>query len=264
MDKMSAITIYRSVIPTFEELPPEDFKTLVLAYWHYAFDGEEPTGLSIYQKALFESLRANIDASNKRRVEAAERKKESREKRKAKLEESISSQSQNVTTCHNLSQDVTECHNLSQDVTVTSQDVTTCHKMSRTNVNVDVDVNENVNVNVDENVNENVNVDVDENVNVDNIKESGEKISPQPSRKKFVKPTLEEVRNYCIERKNNVNPEKFIDFYESKDWYIGKNKMKDWKAAVRTWEGRNSNGYTNSISNRVDVVDTWLTGGAND
>ena len=254
MDKMSAITIYRSVIPTFEELPPEDFKTLVLAYWHYAFDGEEPTGLSIYQKALFESLRANIDASNKRRVEAAERKKESREKRKAKLEESILPQSQDVTTCHNLSQDVTECHKMSQDVTVTSQPVTTCHKMSRTNVNVDV--NEDVNVNE--------NVDVDENVNVDNIKESGGKIPPQTSRKKFIKPTVEEVRNYCIERKNNVNPEKFIDFYEAKDWYIGKNKMKDWKAAVRTWEGRNSNGYTNSISNRVDVVDSWLTGSGND
>lgn len=256
MDKMSAITIYRSVIPTFEELPPDDFKILVLAYWHYAFDGEEPTGLSIYQKALFESLRANIDASNKRRVEAAERKKESREKRKAKLEESILSQSQDVTRCHNLSQDVTKCHRMSQDVTVTSQPVTTCHKMSRTNVNVDVDVNEDVNVNE--------NVDVDENVNVDNIKESGGKIPPQTSRKNFVKPTVEEVRNYCIERKNNVDPEKFIDFYEAKDWYIGKNKMKDWKAAVRTWEGRNSNGYTNSISNRVDVVDSWLAGGGND
>lgn len=256
MDKMSAITIYRSVIPTFEELPPEDFKTLVLAYWHYAFDGEEPTGLSIYQKALFESLRANIDASNKRRVEAAERKKESREKRKAKLEESILSQSQNVTSCHNLSQDVTECHKMSQDVTVTNQDVTTCHKMSRTNVNVDVDVNENVD--------ENVNADENVNVNVDNKYICGEKISPQTPKKKFVKPTLEEVRNYCLERKNNVNAEKFIDFYEAKDWFIGKNKMKDWKAAVRTWERNTSSGYTNSISNRVDVVDSWLTGGTND
>ena len=247
MNKMNAITIYRSVIPTFEELPPEDFKTLVLAYWHYAFDGEEPTGLAVYQKALFESLRANIDASNKRRIEAAERKKESREKRKAKLEESLSLPSQNVTTCHNLS----------QDVTVTGQAVTTCHKMSRTNVNV----NENVNENVDVNVNE----DVNENVNVDNIYMCGEKFPTQTPRKKFIKPTVEEVREYCLERKNNVNPEKFIDFYESKDWYIGKNKMKDWKAAVRTWEGRNtSSGYMNTISNRVDVVDSWLTGGGND
>lgn len=52
----------------------------------------------------------------------------------------------------------------------------------------------------------------------------------------FVPPTFEEVRNYCIERNNNVDPERFVDFYSSKGWMVGKNKMKDWKAAVRTWE----------------------------
>lgn len=52
----------------------------------------------------------------------------------------------------------------------------------------------------------------------------------------FKKPTLEEVKEYCIERNNNINPQKFIDFYESKGWMIGKNKMKDWKACIRTWE----------------------------
>ena len=54
----------------------------------------------------------------------------------------------------------------------------------------------------------------------------------------FKKPTLDEVKNYCILRKNNIEAEAFIDFYESKDWLIGKNKMKDWKACVRTWESR--------------------------
>lgn len=54
--------------------------------------------------------------------------------------------------------------------------------------------------------------------------------------KKFKKPTLEEVKKYCRERNNNVDPERFINFYESKGWMVGKNKMKDWKACVRTWE----------------------------
>ena len=54
----------------------------------------------------------------------------------------------------------------------------------------------------------------------------------------FKKPTLDQVKDYCIERNNNVDAEAFLDFYESKDWKIGKNKMKDWKAAVRTWERR--------------------------
>ena len=54
----------------------------------------------------------------------------------------------------------------------------------------------------------------------------------------FKKPTLDEVKNYCILRNNNIDAEAFIDFYESKNFMIGKNKMKDWKAAVRTWERR--------------------------
>ena len=52
----------------------------------------------------------------------------------------------------------------------------------------------------------------------------------------FVPPTVEEVRDYCLERDNHVNPDAFVDFYTSKGWMVGKNKMKDWKAAVRTWE----------------------------
>ena len=56
--------------------------------------------------------------------------------------------------------------------------------------------------------------------------------------KKFAPPSLEEVHAYCLERKNNINAQTFIDFYSSKGWMIGKNKMKDWKAAIRTWEGK--------------------------
>ena len=54
----------------------------------------------------------------------------------------------------------------------------------------------------------------------------------------FKKPTLDEVKNYCILRKNNIEAESFIDFYESKGWQIGKETMKNWKACVRTWESR--------------------------
>ena len=54
--------------------------------------------------------------------------------------------------------------------------------------------------------------------------------------KKFIPPTEAEVREYCEQRKNSVDAAAFVNFYESKGWMIGKNKMKDWKAAVRTWE----------------------------
>ena len=54
--------------------------------------------------------------------------------------------------------------------------------------------------------------------------------------KRFVKPTLEEVREYCRSRNNSVDAERFISYYESNGWRVGRNPMKDWKAAVRTWE----------------------------
>lgn len=53
---------------------------------------------------------------------------------------------------------------------------------------------------------------------------------------RFAPPTLEEVTAYCRERGNKVDPQKFVDFYTMKGWMVGKNKMKDWRAAVRTWE----------------------------
>ena len=55
---------------------------------------------------------------------------------------------------------------------------------------------------------------------------------------RFKKPKIEDIEEYCLERKNNINAERFYDYYESKGWMIGKNKMKNWKAAVRAWEGR--------------------------
>jgi hypothetical protein len=54
--------------------------------------------------------------------------------------------------------------------------------------------------------------------------------------KRFEKPSLQEVQAYCQERKNSVDAQGFIDFYESKGWKIGKNPMRNWQAAIRTWE----------------------------
>ena len=58
---------------------------------------------------------------------------------------------------------------------------------------------------------------------------------------RFTKPNIELIAEYCKKRNNNIDPQSFFDFYESKGWKIGANKMKDWKAAIRTWESRNKN-----------------------
>lgn len=70
---------------------------------------------------------------------------------------------------------------------------------------------------------------------------------PKSKAKRFTPPTLEEVTAYCIERGNNVDAQHFIDYYTSNGWLVGKNKMKDWKAAVRTWE---RNGYSSTKTSR--------------
>ena len=56
--------------------------------------------------------------------------------------------------------------------------------------------------------------------------------------KRFTKPTIEEIEAYIKEKDYSINANAFYDFYESKDWYVGKNKMKDWKACIRVWQQR--------------------------
>lgn len=62
--------------------------------------------------------------------------------------------------------------------------------------------------------------------------------------KKFVKPTVEEIEAYCKERGNNVDSQRFYNFYEAKGWKVGNQPMKNWKACVITWENRESRGIT--------------------
>lgn len=82
---------------------------------------------------------------------------------------------------------------------------------------------------------------------------------------KFVKPSVDEIRDYCIERGNNIDPLKFFNYYESKGWYVGKSPMKDWKACVITWELNDNtpankpkaNTKTESKSSSF-VADDWM------
>ena len=64
------------------------------------------------------------------------------------------------------------------------------------------------------------------------------------------KPSIDEIKQYCLERNNAIDAEQFFDFYESKNWYVGKNKMKNWQAAIRTWEKRKTK--TSKIDAQLD------------
>lgn len=86
-------------------------------------------------------------------------------------------------------------------------------------------------------------IDIEEDIDIkeNNIKE-----------KRFVKPTLQEVIDYCEEKRNGVDPEKWYNYYESNGWKVGKNSMKNWKACVNTWARQNfGNNNNNATSNET-------------
>lgn len=68
-------------------------------------------------------------------------------------------------------------------------------------------------------------------------------------KKVFTKPSLEEVRTYCLERRNNIDPETWLHHYESNGWMVGKNKMQNWKSTIITWEKRNEGTNASVVSN---------------
>lgn len=91
----------------------------------------------------------------------------------------------------------------------------------------------------------NGNTEIDIDIEIEKEKELEKEIEKKSKAKRFTPPTLEEVKAYCIERGNNVDPQHFIDYYTSNGWKVGKNTMKNWQAAVRTWE---RNGFSSKQS----------------
>lgn len=90
--------------------------------------------------------------------------------------------------------------------------------------------------------------DVSDDVDTDKNREDKKSKDKNIKRAKFVPPTADEVKKYCEEKGYTIDVERFIDFYTSKGWMVGKNKMKDWKAAVRNWmrQGRATNSNNSS------------------
>lgn len=99
--------------------------------------------------------------------------------------------------------------------------------------------------------NTDIDIEIDRDREIDKDIESGDKKkreppdlgAKKPPRPRFVQPTVEEVAAYCRERRNSVDAQHFVDYYSSNGWKVGKNPMKDWKAAVRTWERRDGYGH---------------------
>ena len=97
------------------------------------------------------------------------------------------------------------------------------------------------------------------------VREYDKRKPSQKSSSRFIKPTVDQVAEYCEERGNSVDAQAFIDHYEANGWMRGKTKVKDWKACARTWEKqdgkRNKIGRAGNQSNAIDFDDkSWADG----
>ena len=96
--------------------------------------------------------------------------------------------------------------------------------------------------------------DKDKDNDKDNDNDKDKDSNREKRKSAFIPPTVAEVQDYCRERGNSVDAHQFVNFYSAKNWFVGRNKMVDWKAAVRTWERRDNHGGSNS---RRNVFDAW-------
>lgn len=201
-DKKSFV-LYCDYRKHFALLPPEDQGNLLMAVFDYVETGAEPE-LEAMPLMAFSFIRAQLDRDIekykeicKRRAEAGRRSGEAR-REKAENNEQDGTKGTSV-------------HSVQQNE----------QKGTKRTDNDTVNVNDNVNVTG--------------NVTVINNRGNSDELQTK-KQTRFTPPTVDEVREYCRERGNSVNAETFVDFYTAKGWVVGKNKMKDWKAAVRTWE----------------------------
>ncbi len=273
-----AFIFYESFLDAMEEMDGETVKETLFAIGRYALTGEEPIELRGWSKSVFVMARPQIDANKERyekslnggrpqielptleelnamiselgsigavanalgvdratiyrRINQEKQSKEDCRKTVAKL----SQKSQNLSQVAKPNDNVND--NVNVDVSVTDTD-----SLERVGETPPMDLQANPALLETDNFSENSvffpTEAVSHSFQVKELPKSQETICKHKT-KSFVPPTVEEVAEYCQQRNNGIDAEAFVAFYASKGWYVGKNKMKDWKQCVITWEKRNN------------------------
>lgn len=210
----NSFVFYETFESVIEELPEEMQLKFYKYITQYGLHGIEPEVTGI-EKAIWTQIQFAIDQAQNRRKRAIENGNKGGRPNKTITENNPNETQKNQTITKN-----------NPDITENNRNI----PQAKPNNNL------NVNVNVNANANDNVN---------DNVKSKGTSCEvPSPKSSRFIPPTLAEVEAYCFTRNNSVNAQQFIDFYSSKNWYVGKNKMTDWRASVRLWESRSKTSPT--------------------
>lgn len=243
-DKKSFVS-YSDWNTTFEKLTDEEAGKLVKMIFAYVND-KNPEAPDRMTELLFEPIKNQLKRDLKTYEKTLDEK--SRKGRLGNLkrwnEDLFIKVSEGIIELEEAEQIAKNRYSDKKIATATNSD-----KKIADNVDDDVDVNDNdilLEKETKEEINffENLSNWEDEEL-VKPEKEERKKVAQKKER--FIPPTVQQVQDYCNERQNGIQANTFVNFYQSKGWLIGKNKMKDWKAAVRTWEQKNKeNGITNS------------------
>lgn len=238
---------FNSYYDAIRELPDEEQGQIYKAIIDYALDQIEPNGLSFIGKMCFKLIKPTIDASLSRYDANVENgKKGGRPKNPNKTEIKPKNNPIKTQSKPNKNPNETQTEpkqNLNMDM----------------DTDMDMDIKKDMDVDICMCTNELEYIESTSNTDTRAI--GGDKVAehtPSQTNKKFVKPTVLEVQKYCEERGNQVDPQRFCDFYDSKGWRVGNTPMKDWRACVRTWEQNE----TKSARERTEYSQTQ-SGGSN-
>ena len=210
----NSFVLYTENIEQMEMLTMEQRGALYTAIMYYATGRELPM-MDALTSMAFSIIRAQLDKNNKKYEETVNKRREAGRLGGLAKADNAKQTVANVASATDAKQEVANLANA------------TCAKQNVANVADNDYVNDNVNVN-------------------DNDKKSVARAS------RFTPPTEFEIKAYCREKGYSVDAARFIDYYASKGWLVGKNRMKDWKAAVRNWERGQRQESTTKTANRFN------------
>lgn len=228
-------TFYASYFNAVKQLSRRDQSAVLLAICAYALEEQEPE-LTGTAGAIFELIRPTLDASRRKAIagQARRRKRESEEQKAPDGHEQRGSK-----------QETERKQTESKTGTNSKQNGNEKKKEKEYEVEKEYEYELEKEYEI-----ENECLDIKKEIFVKRKSPDGLKAT---TTKRFVKPTVEEVAEYCRERGNGINAAHFVDYYEANGWHVGRQGMKDWRAAVRTWE-RHGNGGHSGGGGRFDYL----------
>ncbi|AZA73542.1 DUF6291 domain-containing protein [Chryseobacterium indoltheticum] len=219
-DDKNGFLLYKDLIKTVQKLPMEKAGELFMHILKYVND-ENPETNDLLIEVAFEPVKQKLKRDLKKYEETKEKNRENANKRWQKDKPTALNEMPNNATASDCIPEDTK-HADSDTVNDSGNDTDTV-----TDILLEKETKE-----------ENLHFPESQDLFSDNeVKtDSEEKPKKVAQKKVFRPPTVQEVQIYCNERKNGISAFSFVNFYQAKDWMIGKNKMKDWQAAVHTWE----------------------------